>query len=195
MFTFLIIFAIFLIILNVTIRKNDSKQNKREEDFWEQERQANFARRKDISNLQYLTIPIEKIPHNLHTQAEEILVNLSNCKMLNLAGITNTELKLTYGAANLEELSEYDDNFTRFVQAVSTYAAELVEAGQTDDARALLELAVSYHADAISIYTTLAKIYQDAGQSAKIQDLINSASQINTIASKMITEKLQSYLP
>ena len=65
MFTFLIIFAIFLIILNVTIRKNDSKQNKCEEDFWEQERQANFARRKDISNLQYLTIPIEKIPHNL----------------------------------------------------------------------------------------------------------------------------------
>ena len=55
MFTFLIIFAIFLIILNVTIRKNDSKQNKCEEDFWEQERQANFARRKDISNLQYLT--------------------------------------------------------------------------------------------------------------------------------------------
>lgn len=195
MFTFLIIFAIFLIILNVTIRKNDSRQNKCEEDFWEQERQANFARRKDISNLQYLTIPSEKIPHNLHTEAEEILVKLSNCKMLNLAGVTNTELKLTYGAANLEELSEYDDNFTQFVQAVSTYGTELVEAGQIDDARALLELAVSYHADAANIYTTLAKIYQDAGQSDKIQDLINSASQINTIASKMITEKLQTYLP
>ena len=102
---------------------------------------------------------------------------------------------MTYGAANLEELSEYDDNFTQFVQAVSAYAAELVEAGQIDDARALLELAVSYHADAVNIYTTLAKIYQDAGQSAKIQDLINSASQINTIASKLITEKLQAYLP
>ena len=110
MFTFLLIFIIFLIILNVTIRKNDSRQTKREEDFWGQERAANFARRKDISNLEYLTIPAEKIPHNLHTEAEEILVNLSNCKMLNLAGITNTELKLTYGAANLEELSEYDDN-------------------------------------------------------------------------------------
>ena len=94
MFTFLLIFIIFLIILNVTIRKNDSRQTKREEDFWGQERAANFARRKDISNLEYLTIPAEKIPHNLHTEAEEILVNLSNCKMLNLAGITNTELKL-----------------------------------------------------------------------------------------------------
>ena len=115
--------------------------------------------------------------------------------MLNLAGITNTELKLTYGAANLDELSEYDDNFTQFVQAVSTYGTELAEAGQMDDARALLELAVSYHADAANIYTTLAKIYQDAGQSDKIQDLIQSASAINTIASKMITEKLQAYLP
>ena len=190
MFTFLLIFIIFLIILNVTIRKNDSRQTKREEDFWGQERAANFARRKDISNLEYLTIP-----HNLHTEAEEILVNLSNCKMLNLAGITNTELKLTYGAANLEELSEYDDNFTRFVQAVSAYGTELVEAGQTSDARELLELAVSYHADAVNIYTTLAKIYQEAGETDKIQDLIRYASEINTIASKMITEKLQTYLP
>lgn len=195
MFTFLLIFIIFLIILNVTIRKNDSRQIKREEDFWEHERAANFARRKDISNLEYLTIPVEKIPHNLHTEAEEILVNLSNCKMLNLAGITNTELKLTYGAANLEELSEYDDNFTRFVQAVSAYSAELVEAGQTDDARELLELAVSYHADAANIYTTLAKIYQEAGETDRIQDLIRYASGINTIASKMISEKLQTYLP
>lgn len=195
MFTFLLIFIIFLIILNVTIRKNDSRQTKREEDFWEQERAANFARRKDISNLEYLTIPAEKIPHNLHTEAEEILVNLSNCKMLNLAGITNTELKLTYGSANLEELSEYDDNFTRFVQAVSAYGTELVEAGQASDARELLELAVSYHADAVNIYTTLAKIYQEVGETDKIQDLIRYASEINTIASKMITEKLQAYLP
>lgn len=195
MFTFLIIFLIFLVILNVTIRRNDSRQSKCEEDFWEQERQANFSRRKDISNLQYLTIPIEKIPHNLHTEAEEILVNLSNCKMLNLAGITNTELKLTYGAANLDELSEYDDNFTQFVQAVSVYGTELVDAGQTEDARSLLELAVSYHADAANIYTTLANIYQDLGSVDKIQDLINSASQINTIAGKMITQKLQAYLP
>ena len=65
----------------------------------------------------------------------------------------------------------------------------------TSDARELLELAVSYHADAVNIYTTLAKIYQEAGETDKIQDLIRYASEINTIASKMITEKLQTYLP
>lgn len=195
MFIFLTVFIIFLVILNFSLRQNDSKQNKREEEFWEQERKANYARRKDISNLTYLTIPIEKIPHNLHTDAEEILVELSNCRMLNLAGITNTELKLAYGPANLEELSKYDDNFTRFVQAVSTYGTELLESGQSDAARELLELAVSYHADSANIYTTLAQIYQQSGMTDKIQDLINSASEINTIASKMITEKLQAYLP
>ena len=73
-------------------------------------------------------------------------------------------------------------------RAVSAYGTELVEAGQTSDARELLELAVSYHADAVNIYTTLAKIYQEAGETDKIQDLIRYASEINTLASKMITE-------
>ena len=107
MFIFLAVFIIFVLILNFAIHKNNHSQENVQEQFWENERQANFTRRKDIHNLNYLTIPIEKIPQNLHTDAEKTLVRLSSDKMLNLSGITNTELKLEYGAANLDELSSY----------------------------------------------------------------------------------------
>ena len=128
MFIFLAVFIIFVLILNFAIHKNNHSQENVQEQFWENERQANFTRRKDIHILNYLTIPIEKIPQNLHTDAEKTLVRLSSDKMLNLSGITNTELKLEYGAANLDELSSYDANFTEFVSAVNTYAQELLAA-------------------------------------------------------------------
>ena len=119
----------------------------------------------------------------------------SSDKMLNLSGITNTELKLEYGAANLDELSSYDANFTEFVSAVNTYAQELLAADQKDTAKDLLELAVSFHADAISIYTTLADLYKEDGQTGHIQDLISSAEEINTLARNIIIENLKTYLP
>ena len=181
----------FIFILNFAIHKNNHSQENVQEQFWENERQANFTRRKDIHNLNYLTIPIEKIPQNLHTDAEKTLVRLSSDKMLNLSGITNTELKLEYGAANLDELSSYDANLS----AVNTYAQELLAADQKDTAKDLLELAVSFHADAISIYTTLADLYKEDGQTGHIQDLISSAEEINTLARNIIIENLKTYLP
>ena len=62
MFIFLAVFIIFVLILNFAIHKNNHSQENVQEQFWENERQANFTRRKDIHNLNYLTIPIEKIP-------------------------------------------------------------------------------------------------------------------------------------
>lgn len=190
----LAVFLIFVAALNYSIRKNDRAQQNVEQRFWDRERKANFTRRKDISNLDYLTIPIEKIPQNLHTDAENVLVKLSECKMLNLTGLTNTDLKLEYGAANLDELSSYDDNFTEFVQNVTVYTKELLDAGQTEDARALLELAVSYHADASPIYTTLADLYMESGETGQIEMLIQSAEEINSLSKNIIISKLNAYL-
>lgn len=193
MFVFLAIFIVFVLILNYFIRKNNHVQKTVEDDFWKREQEANFTRRKDISNLSYLTMPIEKIPQNLHTDAEKTLIRLSSCQMLNLTGKTNTDLKLEYGAANLDALSSYDDNFTEFVQTVPIYAKELIEDGQTNAARELLELAVSYHADVSSIYTMLADLYQENGQTDRIEALLASAEEIPSLSKNMIIEKLRAY--
>lgn len=190
----LIVFLAFILVLNISIRNNDHAQQNVEQLFWDRELKANFTRRKDISNLDYLTISIEKIPQNLHTDAEKALVRLSECKMLNLTGLTNTDLKLEYGAANLEELSAYDANFTEFVQNVTVYTKELLDAGQTEDARTLLELAASYHADASPIYTMLADLYTESGESAKIETLIQSAEEMNSLSKNIIINKLNAYL-
>lgn len=195
MFVFLAGFIIFVLILNFFIRTSNQNHQNTEDSFWEREQKANFTRRKDISNLSYITIPPEIIPENLHTDSEKKLTELSSKKMLNLTGLTNTDLKLQYGAANLEALSEYDNIFTTFVQTVPVYAEELTEAGQAEAARELLEFAVSYQADSGSIFLQLAELYTQSGQPDKIQGLIDSAEKLPSLEGPIIARKLKAYLP
>jgi hypothetical protein len=179
---FTICMVVFVIVLKITMNKNARLRADAEENFWEREHQANFTRKQDISGLDYITIPLDKFPQNLGTESEKKLEELSHAKILNLTGISNTDLKMRYGVANLEALTEYDNNFTLLVHALADYGSELSGAGQIEDAQTVLEYAVSIHADSKQIYTTLAGIYRDKGQPEKIAELIASAESLSSIS-------------
>ena len=151
--------------------------------------------KKDISNLNYLIITEDKIPQNLTTDAKKSLETLCGQKMLNLSSMSNTDLKLEYGVANLDELSACDDRFSTFERNAAIYAQELSDAGYTDQARQLLEFAVSCHVDNSSIYTQLAAIYQTGGNLSGILQLQEAAAQLAPFPQKIILEKLKSFQP
>lgn len=190
MFPFFTVFFIFVIVLNIALRKNNRSQEDFRSRFWERELEANNTRKQDISSLDYIRIPLDKIPQNLHTDSERELVALASEKLLNLAGETNTDLKLKYGVANLEQLSAFDANFARFVSALSVYAKELLDAGQTSDARGLLEFAVDCRADSSKIFSMLAKLYQDAGEPERIDSLLEIAKTFDSLSGRMIVQSL-----
>lgn len=188
---FTISMVIFVIVLKINLNKNNRAKEESEENFWKREHEANFTRKQDISGLNYITIPLEKFPQNLGTEAEQTLVQLSKEKILNLTGISNTDLKLEYGVANLEILTSYDNNFTLLVNALSIYGKELIDANQLSDARTVLEYAVSVHADSKQIYTMLAELYRDSGETDRIAELISSAEELNTFSKSGIVEALK----
>ena len=185
------VFLIFIIVLNISLRKQRRSQEEVDRKFWDRELAANNTRKQDITKLDYITIPSDMIPQNLHTETEQALVELSSKKMLNLINQTNTDLKLKYGVANLEELSEYEENFTRYIALVPVYAQELIDAGQKESAIALLELAVAQHADSSPIYSLLAEQYIQNGNSDKVQELMEQAKSIDSISGSIIVQKLQ----
>ena len=158
MVPFLAIFIVFCLVLTFYIRKNDAAQQKVQDDFWEKERQSNAVRKKDISKLDYITIPLDKIPVKVETSTEKAIFALAEKPMLNFVGISNTDLKLQYGTANLDILTEYENNFLEFVALLPDYAVELIEAGEVETARMLLEFAVSVNADSRKIDKLLAEL-------------------------------------
>lgn len=161
MFPFLIIFIVFCLMLHFYIRKDDRSQQQAIDDFFEKERQSNAVRKQDISKLDYITIPVDKIPVKLETCTEKRIFELAEQPMLNLIGISNTDLKLEYGTANLELLSQYENNFLDFVALLPDYAAELSEAGEKETAIMLLEFAVSVNADSRKIDKQLAELKEE----------------------------------
>ena len=147
----------FLVVLNIRIRKSNRQQQNAEEAFWERENRANATRKQDVSNLPYITIPKEIILSNIGTDSEKKLSNLSEKQILNLTGLTNTDLKLEYGVANLEFLSSCDEHFTELVTALTDYSKDLLDRDMNNEARSVLEYAVSVQADAKPLYIRLAK--------------------------------------
>lgn len=188
---FTICMVVFVIVLKMNVNKNKAAKDTATSDFWEREHAANLTRRQDISGLDYISIPLEKFPLNLNTESEQTLRQLADEKILNLTGISNTDLKMQYGVANLEALTAYDENFTKLVQVLTTYSNELLDAGQPEQARIVLEYAVSIHADAKAIYVMLAKLYLASDEADRIADLITSAEGLNSISRSGIVDALK----
>ena len=120
----LILFILFIAVITFAIKRADSAQAKVNEEFWEKERKANSTLRGDTTDLCYITIPEKVFPLN-----NDKINDLRDKTLVNLTGMTNTDLKLKYGILNFKKLSEYDDNFTKFVSMLESLQADATSAG------------------------------------------------------------------
>lgn len=118
------------------------------------------------------------------------LNNLRGKKIVNLNGITNTDLKLTYGTANITPLSEYDDNYAVFAKNIPLVARGLYHLGKTQEAKALLEKTIGTGTDVTLHYTLLARIYKQEGEAEKIEDLKEMAKGLSSLIKNTILRAL-----
>ncbi len=199
--TFLASFIVFVSVLSMVIRRNSRSVRKKQEQFWNREQQANHVRRRPLDDLDYITIPLDALP--VHVMAGDSTVKdcldtltaLAGEKIVNFAGISNTDLKLTYGTANITVLSQYDQNFTLLVQTLQKWAETLLKAGYADQARQILEYAVSIHSDAGTSYRLLASLYDQAGEREKVAGLWDAALTLTSPSGKIIARTLQESYP
>ena len=98
-------------------------------------------------------------------ECKEILRSLSTQKIVNLTGYTNTDLKLSYGTANITCLTEYDQNYTLLVSTLQKWAEALYRGGAKKECRQVLEYAVSIGTDVSHTYFLLADLYDEEGES------------------------------
>ncbi len=192
----LISFCLLIFLLN----KRHSKMEKSMKDaFWKREEEANHTRRKSLDNLPYITIPLEELPLACHItdnetiseECKEILRSLSTQKIVNLTGYTNTDLKLSYGTANITCLTEYDQNYTLLVSTLQKWAEALYRGGAKKECRQVLEYAVSIGTDVSHTYFLLADLYDEEGESDLKCSLIKKASGLSSLSSKVIVRTLQ----
>lgn len=197
-FTVPIIIIAFCIIFKMIVNR-DPKSDP-DEEFLERERKANLTPRKDISHLPYITVPADSLPLDVPTDKEEVrerqdtIRSMAEKKVLNLTGRTNTELKLEYGAPNINILSAADNNYTRLVQAIAYLASDYLASGHEEEALQLLEYGISIGADSKKNYLMLADLYKAHGREDKIRDLIASAEDLDSLLKDSIISSLKDML-
>lgn len=193
---FLICFIVFAIWLRVKMKRGNSGKEELDA-FLERENQANFARKQDISNLDYLSVNLDDLPFVESSDAKEI--SLQNevrkngqRKMIDLSAYTNTDLKEKYGPANLEELSDCDQSYLLFTRNLSLWGTYVYEKEDYTRAKVIMEYAKNIGSDISSVYTTLGNIYAREGDFKKVDALIEEveASDFALKASILKTLKL-----
>lgn len=188
---------IFILVIAHNVRKSSKIQQKNELGFWEKEKLANETRRKPLDGLNYITIPLDKLP--MHTMEENervaeylrIVNELSAEPVVNLTGITNTDLKLEYGAANITVLTQYDQNYTLLASTLQQWADLLYSEGFVKETLQILEFAVDTHTDVSRCYDLLADIYLQNGDSGKIAELTETAETLNSLNKEVILRHLK----
>lgn len=226
---FLTSLLVFIGILTFQLKRSAKIERTQEEEFWEKERRANFTRKKDINNLPYIPFDISLIPVHEELDDERIseyiaeLSSLSGQKILNCTGISNTDLKLKYGAPNITKLTEYDGNYTILVRDIARlsekyliYASRALEdvssttnqinpsdskplseaaANQLrQDALTLLEYGISIGTDVRLNYELLGDLYKAEDKLDQILNLIEKASKLNSLSKKPIIRYLENLL-
>lgn len=193
-----IFFATLIICFEIVYhrKKSDNKAEEARQKFWNRESKANSVRKQDITFLNYLEIPVNRLPFmdssdEELSEYEQIVKNLSHKKILNLSGKSNTDLKLEYGPANLAELTSYDENYITLVGTIAKWGARLYALDYIEEGTAVLEYGISIGSDVGRNFYLLADRYRKDNMPEEIDRLIDTATKLDSIMKKPILKKLK----
>jgi len=202
-FPFLATFILFIVLFNIRIRLVSRKEEQKEEKFWDRELRSNSVRKKSLDTLEYVHLPYDLLPfgtagddENLQAIEDE-LTALKDLKIVNLTGITNTDLKLEYGTANITALTEYDQNYTSLVIALQKWGDALYTLGRFEDAASVLEFAVKTRTDITATYRLLIDMYKtklglnEQEIQRKLDGLVPIANSLNSLSRSTILKLLE----
>lgn len=194
-------FIIFLIWLSYEISKSRRIGEKAQDAYWERENAANNTRRKSLDNLRYIVIPFDSLPMETLKEDEKIiefhktLYYLSESPIVNFTGFSNTDLKLEYGAPNIDLLARYDQSYTTLARTLQQWAEKLYQAGYVQEAKQILEFSISTDTDVSGSYRLLASIYSKEGETGKIKELEDRARHLKSASRNIIVRILQQFDP
>lgn len=198
-FPLLTLFLLFILWFASNRSRMSRKTKEAQEEYWERESLANSTRKQNLDALPYIYVPLKELPFLADTMdspdselaaIEAEVQTLSGRKIVNFTGISNTELKLQYGAPNLELLTGYDDNFTALARLLFRWGTKLSELSFQREAIQVLEYGVRIGSDIRGHYLLLANLYRNTSQNSQIQRLIDQAETLNSLNKNSIIRGL-----
>lgn len=179
-------FIIFVLILKYKLYMAKREEQVREENLRQLEQRASLPIKKSLQSLPKIIIPLSELPLQENTTSEiascqNTIKSLSSQTICNLSGMSNLELKLKYGAGNLDELLEYEQNYLLLIRTLTDWGTQLYEQRNYKDAETVLDYAVSCQSDLRQTYIILTKIYLKQDNLEKVHILAKKTENISSV--------------
>ena len=129
---------------------------------------ANYTRSRDIEPDKFFTpdlsvLPIRDTARGIVLKKQEMVIGSASKKMVFFSRqMSNIELKSKYGLATFDKITSYEENYTRYISALISWAEVLLDDGgyeQKKDAIIILENTISLGSDYRKTYKLLADYY------------------------------------
>ena len=184
-FPILTIVIAFIAWLTVKLSQGKTDRQEKTRAFWEKERSSNMVPKKSLEDLRYIDFPFDLLPRESSFTDEGqnipssllMLNGLRGKKIVNFNNISNTDLKLQYGTANITLLTEYDNNFITLCREGILLTEYLVSADRKEEARIISEALINCGSDVVAQYVLLANLYSESGMEDAKSKLMLTAEQ------------------
>ena len=182
----LLCFIIFVLILKYKLHVAKREEQAREEHLRQLEQRASLPIKKSLQSLPKIIIPLSQLPLQENTtdkisSCQDTVKALSSQTICNLSGMSNLELKLKYGAGNLDALLEYEQNYLLLIRTLTDWGTQLYEQHSYKDAETVLDYAVSCQSDLRQTYIILTKIYLKQDNLEKVHILAKKTENISSV--------------
>ncbi|MCL2575225.1 MAG: hypothetical protein FWE33_02215 [Defluviitaleaceae bacterium] len=206
---FPIILAVILIIGITIVIRIGSKQGKiqrRTARMLADDSAANSVRLKKIDPSYFFVPNVDELPFKEYSDEDikkpqgtylwqKKALDASAKKMLHFdEEYSNTELKKMFGAANLEFVARYEENFTNYIHTLRNWAQALINDGFKDDAQKVLEFAAKAGSEVSQTYIMLADIYAEKNDNQALQSLKNTLATRRIPAKDAAITHIEKYL-
>lgn len=199
MFPCLMAVITFVLILAARIAYQKKREAEDNSAFWDREREANMAPTRDITDLPYINIPIDKFPLDKAENEEELsavkrIRELKGAGILNLSEYSNTDLKLMYGPKNLDKLKSCDENFLTMEKSLLTLSDARIAAGDYKNALIYLEFLSSCRSDISSVYINSGACLRELRMPGKIRILMEYVPSLHLTLEGKVLKSLETDL-
>ena len=178
------VFAVFIASGKHAKKKEEMKQR-----FLATEEAANSVRKKDIDPALFYTADLSALPaipegdpHQVQRCAKRVMIRFEK-------PLTNVELKMQYGLAQMDFIAEYEENFNAYLKALTNWATEAPDT----DALKILQLAISLGSEYRDTYKTAADIYSRQGDKYGLDALLAHAEK-NHFSDPSIRKQILEYI-
>lgn len=184
------------------LRKNAKAQEDVTKAFWKKEESSLVVRKKELVDEDFIhpSLTGDQLKgedwYKTQDQSalfryEQHLKELLDKPMVNFQHMSNTDLRLNFGTANLTVVREYEENWNGYLTNLFTLGKKLFESGETDYSIQLLEEGIEMGTDNRYHFLLLGQHYKATKNHQAFDDLVVRAQSLESLTKTALLKALE----